>query len=75
MSEKIKKAKVEEVTQQSQRVRGTKHFKMPKEFKRLAATISDRAERRAFLNAAIDSIVNRPLPPAKKDKSNDGDKQ
>ncbi len=60
MSKQIKKATVESIENQNARVRGTRNFKMPKEAKRLAATILDRAARRAYLNAVMDSIVNQP---------------
>ena len=68
MSDKIKKAKVE-VVEQVQRVRGTKHFKMPKEIKRMAATILDRAERREFLNIMLDGLLNKPVGKKEKEKS------
>lgn len=60
MSKQIKKAAVEAIEEQNRRVRGTRNFKMPKEAKRLAATILDRADRRAYLNAVMDSLVNQP---------------
>lgn len=60
MSKQIKKAAVESIEDQNRRARGTRNFKMPKEAKCLAATILNRADRRAYLNAVMDSIVNQP---------------
>jgi len=46
----------------------TANFKMPKEYKRWAATYVDKAARRSFLNDMVQAVLQSQIAPPRKEK-------